>query len=338
MDRHIKFIITDYMYPNLHFEEEEAARLGIDFQYYQLRNELPTNLLKVVADADIILIDQAQFTHTVIEGLKNCRLLLRHGIGYDNVDVQACNEKEIVLGYYPTFCVREVAEQTIMLIIACQRKLLLQVNNLRRVNTGGFQDISTITPIYHLEGKTLGIVGFGIIGQMIHKMLQSFGVNFLVHDPYLNQEAKIGLGRQLVDLDQLLQESDIVTVHVPLKKEFGNTFHMFDENEFRKMKPNAIFINTSRGSIVNLATLDKALRNKWIAGAAIDVFEKEPPDSNLPLLHNDRAICTPHLSWYSFESSWVIRKSYMEDVQRFLHNELPLYQINPQVTTYRTIA
>jgi len=338
MDRRVKFVVIDYMHADLKFEQEEAERLGIDFSYYQLRNAPAEELVAAAADADVILIDQAQFSRAVIENLPRCRLLLRHGIGYDNVDVQACTENGIVVGYYPTYCVRDVAEQAIMLLMACQRKLTHQMDNLRRVDEGGFKDMANVTPIYRLEKKTVGIVGFGNIGRTVYQMLQSFGVQFLINDPYLPAETKAELGDSLCDLSRLLQESDVVTVHVPLKKVRRDTLYMFDETEFRMMKPNAVFINTSRGPVVNLTALDRALREGWIASAGLDVFEKEPPDSSLPILNNPRAICTPHLSWFSHESTWFIRKSYMEDVRRFLLHELPVHQVNPEVTHFREVA
>ncbi len=335
MEHKIKFTIIDYMHPELSFEEAEVKKLGIKFSHYQLRNAPPEEILKAAADADVILIDQAQFDRQVIEGLAKCKLLLRHGIGYDNVDIKACTENGIVVGYYPTYCVRDVAEQTVMLIMACQRKLTSQIDNLMRVDQGGFKDMVNVTPIYRLEKKTIGIVGFGNIGKTVLNILQGFGVDFLIHDPYLPDETRKVLGERLCDLDRLLRESDVVTVHVPLKNTLRDTLYMFDETQFKQMKSTAIFINTSRGPVVNLNALDRALREGWIAGAGIDVFEKEPPDSSLPLLNNKHAICTPHLSWFSYESTWFIRRSYMEDVRRFLNNKLPSYQVNPDVATYR---
>ena len=334
----MKFTITDTMHPDLLFEAREAEKLGIEFSHHHLRTAGPRELIEAAADADVVLIDQARFDREVIEGLRNCRLLLRHGIGYDNVDVQACSERGIVVGYYPTFCVRDVAEQTIMLMMACQRRLTRQIENLNRVDRGGYRDIPSVTPVHRIEHKTVGIVGFGRIGKTVCKLLQGFGVKVLVDDPYLPAETKAQLGDQLVDFDRLLRESDVVTVHVPLKNVPHDTLHMFDEDEFDRMKPTAIFLNTSRGPVVNLDALDAALRRGAIAGAGIDVYEQEPPPASLPLLGNPRAICTPHLSWFSQESTAFIRQSYMEDVRRFLVGELPVHQVNPEVTQYRWIG
>jgi D-3-phosphoglycerate dehydrogenase / 2-oxoglutarate reductase len=333
--RKLKFIIIDTMHSELVYEAEQASRLGITFEHFSLRNASPEELIQVAADADVILIDQAKFNRQVIEGLKRCKLLLRHGIGYDNVDIEACNEHAIVVGYYPTYCVRDVAEQTITLIMACQRKLLRQVDNLQRVSTGGFHDMANVSPMSRLEGKTIGIVGFGRIGQTVFQMLKGFGVKYLICDPYLPQPVVKELGEQLTDFNSLLTKADVITLHVPLKKVLHDTLYMFDTPEFEKMKPEVILINTSRGPVVNLNTLDLALREGRIAGAGIDVYETEPPDADLPILHNPKAICTPHLSWFSSDSTRIIRQSYIQDVVRLINNQLPEYQVNPQVSTYR---
>ncbi len=337
-EKRVKFTITDTMHPDLLFEAREAEKLGIEFDHHHLRTAPPQQLIVAAADADVVLIDQARFDRQVIEGLQHCRLLLRHGIGYDNVDVPACTERGIVVGYYPTFCVRDVAEQTIMLMMACQRRLTRQIDNLKRVDEGGYRDIPAVTPVHRIEHKTVGIVGFGRIGKTVYELLQSFGVRVLIDDPYLPADTKARLGDQLVDFERLLRDSDVITVHVPFKNMPHDTLHMFDDAEFDRMKPTAVLLNTSRGPVVNLTALDHALRRGAIAGAGIDVYEQEPPPGSLPLLSNPRAICTPHLAWFSEESTAFIRQSYMEDVRRFLDGELPVHQVNPEVTRYRRIG
>lgn len=334
----MKFTIVDTMHSDLLFEAREAEKLGIEFSHHHLRTAGPRALIDAAADSDVVLIDQARFDRQVIDGLRKCRLLLRHGIGYDNVDLPACTERGIVVGYYPTFCVRDVAEQTVMLMMACQRRLTRQIENLKRVDQGGYRDIAHVSPIYRLERKVVGIVGFGRIGRALYDLLGGFGVRILVDDPYLPDEAKAGLGDQLVDLERLLSDSDVITVHVPFKNVPHDTLHMFGDAEFDRMKPTAILLNTSRGPVVDLTALDDALRRGAIAGAGIDVFEQEPPPGSLPLLGNPLAICTPHLSWFSQESTDFIRRSYMEDVRRYLAGERPVHQVNPEVTRYRQIG
>jgi len=326
----VKFVITDYIHSDLKWEEEQCREMGIDYAFYQLKEAPPKELLEVCADADVILVNMAKFNEEVINGLDKCKLLMRHGIGYDNVDLKACNKKDIMLGYYPSYCVNEVAEQAVMLMMACQRKLCQQVNIVSTVTHNGYIDYLSVAPLYRLHGKTIGIIGFGRIGRLVYRMLQGFGVNFLIDDPYLPDEMIQEYGIATVSKEEVLKESDIVTLHVPFN--WPETYHLIDEADLKSMKETAILINTSRGPVVNLEALNAALDNCEIAHAGIDVYELEPPKPDLPLLRNKKAICTPHMSWMSVEASWDIRHSYMRDVRRFLNKQAPVNQVNPEIS------
>ena len=327
MDK-IKVVVTDYVEPDLKWEEEQFNQLGVNFSYRQLKFGSPKDILELAANADIMIVNMAMIDREVIEGLKHCKLIIRHGAGYDNVDIEAASEHRIVVAYVPDYCVNEVAEQTVMLIFACQRKLITQTRILEASSQVGNFVFESIHPIYSLRGKTLGIIGCGRIGSTVYKMIQGFQLNFLICDPYLSEGRKQTLGIETVPLEQLLQDSDIVTIHTPLNEE---TYHYLDESEFKLMKPTAILVNTSRGGIVNLIALDRALNNGEIAHAGIDVYEKEPPNSDHPLLGNKNAICTPHLAWLSEEAAWSIREKIVEDVRRFVQGQIPRFPINKEV-------
>ena len=325
----IKFVITDYIHTDLKWEEEQCREMGIDFEYYQLKEAPPQELLKVSADADVILINMAKFNTEVIEGLKNCKLLMRHGIGYDNIDVETCNKKGIAVAFFPDYCVKEVAEQAVMLIMACQRKLIKQVEKVQQVTDKGYPNYMDIAPIYRLHGKTVGIVGIGRIGSTVYNMLQGFGVNFLIDDPYLPEERKREMGIETVSLEKVLTESDIVTLHVPYS--WPNTHHMIDEPQLKMMKPTSVIVNTARGPIINTEALNKALDDGVIGLAGIDVHEGGVPKPDSPLIHNEKAICTPHMGWLSVEAGWEIRHSYIENVKRFLNKQDSVHRVNPEV-------
>jgi D-3-phosphoglycerate dehydrogenase len=325
----LKIVITDYVEQDLKWEVEQFKGLGVDFAYDQLKLGSPGQILNLAGDADIVVVNMAKMDAEVIAGLRRCKLIIRHGVGYDNVDVAAVTGRSIAFSYVPDYCMEEVAEQAIMLIFACQRKLLLQTRLLHDSATKGKWVFDPIYPVYRLSGKTLGIIGFGRIGAAVCRMLQGFKMRVLVCDPYLSEARKKEYGIDTLPLAQVLREADIVTIHTPLNQE---THHLIDEPQLKLMKKSAILVNTARGGIVNLQALDKALRKGWIAYAGIDVYEeKEPPDPDLPLLQNERAICTPHLSWLSEEAGWSIREKIVEDVRRFVQGQGPRYQVNPEV-------
>jgi D-3-phosphoglycerate dehydrogenase len=325
----MKFIITDYIEDNLDFEQDTADALGIEFEYYQLKQASQKKLISTIKGADVILVNMVPFTAEVIDQLDNCRIILRHGIGYDNVDVEAATRAGIVVANYPTYCRQDVAEQAITLMMACQRKLPLQQELLYRSVETKKWIFKDIYPVYRMKGQKVGIIGFGRIGSTVYRMLTGFGVEFLINDPYLSDERVQKFGIVLDSFEDVISQADIVTIHCPLKRE--ETYHMFDELQFKLMKEKAILINTARGGIVNLEALDAALRSGEIGAAGIDVYEQEPPGEALAILTNPKAICTPHLSWLSEEAGWDIRRDYLDDVRRFLDGKPPKNILNPEV-------
>lgn len=325
----MKVVITDYIEPDLEWESDQFKGLGVDFSYHQLKQAPPERLLEVVADADVLIVNMAVINAEVIQGLRRAKLIIRHGVGYDNVDVEAASRRGIVVAYMPDYCMHEVAEQAVALIFACQRKLSTQMRLTEESSREGHWVFEAIYPVHSLRGKVLGVIGCGRIGSVVFHMMQSFGLGgTLVCDPYLSDERRKELGCPVVSLDELLSQADIVTVHVPLGPE---TYHLLDETQFELMKPTAILVNTARGGVVNLAALDRALRDGRPMFAGIDVYEQEPPGSDLAILRNPKAICTPHLAWLSEEAGWSIREKIVEDVRRFLQHESPRYQINKGV-------
>lgn len=312
-------VVTDYIEPDLDWEKEQCQEMGVDFKDYQLKTAGPNELIRATQDADVVVVNMAPIDAKVINGMKRCKLIIRHGIGYDNVDISAASVRGIQVVNIPDYCVEEVAEQSVMLIMACQRKLIQQNQIINISAKTGQWHFHSIYPVYRIAGKTIGIVGFGRIGSTVFRMLQGFGTKFIITDPYISDEKKKQYGIETSPFDVLLKEADIVSVHVPLKWE--ETFHMFDTPQFELMKPTAVLVNTSRGGIVNLDSLDLALRHGNLAMAGIDVYEKEPPPGDLALLNNPNAICTPHLSWLSEESGISIRQKIIGNIRKFLNGE-----------------
>ncbi|HHW10266.1 MAG TPA: C-terminal binding protein [Firmicutes bacterium] len=325
----IKVVVTDYIEPDLEWEREELAKLGdVDFQAYQMKFAPVAELLAKIHDADVIVVNMAPMTAEVIAGLKRCRLIIRHGIGYDNVDVAAATAKGITVANIPDYCPDEVAEQAIALIMGVWRGLGIGRRILEESSRRGQWDFSTLPPIHRLEGKTIGIVGFGRIGSRVYNRLAGFGVDILVTDPYLTQERRDMLGEKLVPLDELLRRSDVVTLHALLNKE---THHMIGREQFKMMKKSAFLVNTARAGLVDTQALIEALEQGEIAGAGIDVYDKEPPPPDFPLFRMDNVVLSPHLGWCSVEAGWDIRVKIVEDIKRFRNGERPRFVVNPEV-------
>jgi len=322
----MKVVITDYIVADIAYEKEQCQRMGAELWSYELKSAGPQELIQVVRDADVIVVNMAKLNEPVILGLERCQGIIRCGIGYDNVDVKTATRRGIEMVNIPDYCLQEVAEQTITLMMACQRRLTQQPGYMEQSIQAGRWVYDSVSPIYRFSGKTVGILGFGGIGKAVYRMLQGFGVNFLVTDPYLPEEQAKAFGIHLVPFEQLLQKSDIITIHVPLKGE--ETYHLFDTPQFEMMKPTATLINTSRGGIVNLEALDNALKKGLIAFAGIDVYEQEPPSPDLALLKNPNAICTPHLSWVSEESFFSLREKVFQNVNRFVKGQPRLHVVN----------
>ena len=233
MNKKIIFKITDYIERDLKWEEEECKKLGIDFHHYQLRDASPSELIKTFKDADILLTNMANFNAEVMDGLENVKVLLRHGIGYDNVDVAAATRNGIIFANEATASSEDVAEHAIMLILETYRKRKLQEKVLKRwINTGEWSS-EEIYPIHRMKGKTLGIIGCGNIGSRVLKKMSGFGMEILVCDPYLTRERYDELGIKHVPFDDVLRAADIVTVHVPVTEETRGMFHL---EKFKLMK------------------------------------------------------------------------------------------------------
>jgi D-3-phosphoglycerate dehydrogenase len=209
----------------------------------------------------------------------------------------------------------DVAEHAIALIFACARKVPQSRRTLEESSARGQWDFSGLFPIYRMDGKTLGIMGVGRIGSRVYRKLRSFGMKILGCDPYLSEQRKAEFkDLQWVDRETLFRNSDFITLHTPLNDE---TRRLVNAQSLAWMKPTAYLVNTSRGPVVDAEALAEALRKKQIAGAAIDVFDVEPPPPSHPLFGLGNCILTPHLAWASVESGWEIRKRIVDDILAF---------------------
>ncbi|MEM2429193.1 MAG: hydroxyacid dehydrogenase [Nitrososphaerales archaeon] len=279
-------------------------------------------LIEEIKGVDAIIItSQHHITKRVIEAADKLKIIVKYGSkpGIDNVDLEAAIKKGIIVSYTPQANSDSVAEHTITLMLALLKKLNIFS---QRLKNGLWRDRKLLG--YELLGKTVGIIGLGAVGYKVAEKIKGFGVKLLAYDPYVSNERAESVGAKLVDLNVLLKESDIVTIHATLTKE---TTHLIGERELRMMKKSAIIVNTARGAIIDEKSLIKALKEGWIAGAALDVFEEEPLNPDNPLLKMDNVIATPHAASCTYEA-WR-REGFMaaEEVLRVLKGEKPIFSI-----------
>jgi D-3-phosphoglycerate dehydrogenase len=282
-------------------------------------------LASEASDVDGMIVRVPAFvTRKVLENAKRLKVIGRFGVGYENIDMEAATEKGVVVTYTPGANALSVAEHVIGLIFALAKRITQADNAVRkqdwemRLNYSGVE----------LAGKTLGLVGLGRIGTCIAGLARGLGMSVLVFDPYIAKERAGELGAELLTLEPLLTRSDFIVICCALTDE---TRGLIDEKALALLKPTAYLVNVARGPIVDEQALIKALRDKRIAGAALDVFEKEPPDPNNPLLKLENVILSPHIAGVAQDASRRISVWVAEDVVRVLNREPPKYPANPQV-------
>jgi D-3-phosphoglycerate dehydrogenase len=313
-------VVVTMTIPQHHFdnsyEEEVLGELGADVIKYE-RCATEEALIAACHDADGIINVFEPFSRRVIEKLSNCKIISKVGIGLDGTDIDAATEHGIVLTNVPDYCVEEVSDHAMALLLACSRKLF-RMNEV--VVKGGLnwwirKARDPLVPMLALREQTLGLVGFGKIAHSLVPKAKSFGLKIMAYDPWLAHGEIERNGVTPVSFDRLLQKSDFVSIHVPVKKD---TYHMFGEAQFRNMKPTAYLINTARGGVVDEQALHTAVSRHWIAGAGLDVMEEEPPSPNNPLLHLNNVIITPHNASYSETAYWKLRREPVDEVARVL--------------------
>jgi D-3-phosphoglycerate dehydrogenase len=319
-------VIADNPFEDADKEQALLARIGATVRKFNCRNE--SEVLQVARDADVIMCDAAPITRDVISMASRLVGIVEYGIGYDNIDVQAATAKGIVVCNVPDFMTSEVADHSVALILALARKLHLVGPSTR----AGEWNWRKFKPMSSLDGKTAGIVGFGGIGRQVAERLRVFRMQLLAYDPYIRRDTMERVGVKSATLDELLKASDVLSIHVPLTKE---TRGIIGPKQLALMKSSAILVNTSRGAVVDQNALFDFLRRGRIAAAGLDVLAKEPPDSMDPLLALDNVIVTPHIAWYSEESTSKIREYAALEAERILTHQAPKHPVNPQVLAER---
>lgn len=321
-----KVVITD------HFFADSDIEIGIlqnnNIECLPIHTKSEEKIISNCRDADGIIVQLAPITKEVIESLERCKIIARYGVGYDNVDVDTATKKGIIVSFVPDYCIDDVAEHTIGLLLDLVRKITLANNNVKNLNW----NYTIAKPIYRLCSRTMGLVGFGNIARSVAYRAKGLGMEIIAYDPYVKQVEMEKLGVKKVSFPELLENADVISIHVPLSSE---TYHLFGKEEFNAMKEQAFIINVSRGAIIDEKSLIDALSTGKIAGAAVDVLEIEPPQKDNPLLGLDNIIITPHMAWYSEESEYELRSTVACDVVKVLNGGLPKNIVNKELLKQR---
>ena len=313
--------VTDSVFPNLEPAKAVLSKIGGELRLAP--EPTPEGILSVAREADAVLTTYAKVTGEMILQMTKCRVISRFGIGVDNVDIPVATSKGIVVTKVPDYCLDEVSDHAMALLLALIRKI--PSSNTR--TQSGKWEMKAVVPIHRLRGTLLGLVAFGQIPQLVAPKAQAFGMQVITYDPYVSDEVLKRANVRRVELDELIRTSDYISLHCPLTPE---TKHLFGTDAFQKMKRSAYLVNTARGPVIDEVALAQALDQKLIAGAALDVMEQEPPGTS-PLFGRDNIIVTPHTSFYSEESLVDLQTKAAEEVVRVLSGQAPRNPVNPEV-------
>lgn len=316
-----RVVLTDYMYETIQpFYDVYNQYEDIEFVPLQLTEK--RDILRETEFADAVMVHFDQIDKDVISNLKNCRIIARSAVGYDNIDLDAASAAKIPVTNVPDYCVEEVSNHTLMMILNSAKKFNQLEANVKK---GLWGDFAIAKPIHAVRGQTLGLLGCGRIARCLAVKAQVFGIKVIAYDPYIKPEAIKDFGVTLVSREELLAQSDFISMHLLLNED---TRKSINADFFKKMKNSAIFVNTARGGLVDEDALIEALRTGEIAGAALDVLTEEGIDKDAPLQKFDNVIITPHAAWYSEQAFYTLLTSAAQEVVRALHGEPVKNQVN----------
>ncbi|MBM7608535.1 D-3-phosphoglycerate dehydrogenase [Lysinibacillus composti] len=315
-----KVLLTDYEFEHLEYEEKVFEESGISIDFIKAQCKSEDEVIKRAKDVDAILNQYAPLSRRVIDSLTKCKVISRYGVGVNTVDLDAAKEKGIIVANVPDYGMEEVSNHALALLLSCARKVTLLNNEVKKGNW----DFKAGVPIHRFNNQTLGVLGFGRIPRRLIEKARPLGFKIAAYDPFVSEKDMEKEGVQKMDLEEIIQVADFLSIHVPLIKD---TYHLINEERLAKMKSNAVIINTARGPIVDEPALADALSKGKIAGAALDVVEEEPIKNTSRLLEMDNVIITPHSAWYSEEAMIELRTKAASNITQVLKGEVTPYAL-----------
>ena len=321
-----KVLITDHVWPTTDPEREILESAGAEVIVAPDGEE--ETLISLAKDVDAIMTCFAHVTEKVVRSAKKCVVIGRFGVGVDNIAVDTATELGIAVTYVPDYCIDEVSDHVIAMLHTWNRKIAIFDQSVKK---DGWGHLGLNMRIMRLRGKTIGIVGFGRIGQAVADKASAFGLNILASDPVVDEATVRAHGGVLTGLEELLKNSDFVTLHAPL---IPATEKMISEKELGLMKPDSFLINAARGPLIDEDALYTALQTGVIGGAGLDVMVENVPNKNHPLLSLDNIIITPHTAFFSQESTLELERRAAQEVVRAYKGEMPDNLVNKTVLSH----
>lgn len=318
-----KVAILGTRYGDLAIERRMLGPLGVQLAEAPGQSEI--EIVTAAAGAQVILCGGApKITAAVIRQLPGIKAIIRAGIGVDTVDLRECTRRGIYVANVPDYCVEEVSTHALMLVLAWARKLPVVQANSR----AGRWEMASLKPLHSARDLVLGTLGFGRIAQSLCRMARAVGFQVWASDPYVSTALITKKGAQPVTLKRLIRGADFISLHLPLT---SKTRRMINSERLKAMKRTAYLVNTARGELIDETALRDALTAGWIAGAALDVMEHEPPASNHPLAEMPNIVITPHCAWYTERSQQELRVKSCAEVIRVLRGRVPRNLVNKAV-------
>ena len=316
-----KVVLTDYVWESLEVEKKTLAGLA---ELTALQTKTPDQFIAAAADCDALLNTYAgPITADTMSKMPKCKVIARYGIGVDTIDLDAATAAGIIVTNNPTYCIEEVAEHTMALLLSAARKIAFYDRQVR----AGKWEVPPGKPIQRLAGSTLGLVGFGNIARQVAIRAAAFGMKVLYTDPFVTDGQFDTPGKKM-ELMDMLKQSDFVSVHPPLTPQ---TRKSINDEAFAAMKSNAVIINCARGPVIDTDALVRALDAKKIAGAALDTTDPEPLPNPHPLRGRENVIINPHVAWYSEQAMVGLQAGAPGEVRRVLSGEWPINVVNKAV-------
>jgi D-3-phosphoglycerate dehydrogenase len=325
----LKIVITDYRFPDIEQERRAVEAAGGTLVAGRAVNE--DEVAELCRDADAVLNVRAPVTRRAIAAMERCRVIVRYGIGVDSIDIPAATERGIMVANVPDYCLDEVSDHALALLLMLSRQIIPSVALARE----GTWSVSQMPPVQRLRGQTCGLFGCGRIGSLLAGKVSALGMKVMVHDPYLSADRAREMNAEIVTFDELLARADFVSLHAPLTDE---TRHVFGAAAFAKMKTTAAIINTARGGLIDEATLLAALDAGQLYGAGLDVMESETTVTPVrtALVNHPRIIATAHTAWLSQQARQTLQLRAIEQALACLRGEIPYGLVNRELARQKS--